>query len=46
MLPKNIVDSLSEGYDKCWKAFIQPERVNYQEDSLGSKVQFPEIQLN
>jgi len=39
MLPKNIVETISEGYDKCWKAFIKPEKMNYYESSMGPKIQ-------
>ena len=38
MLPKSLVSTISEGYDKAWRAFIQPERVPYHIEALGPKV--------
>lgn len=33
-----MMDQISEGYEKLWKAFILPNRYEYDLDSLGPKV--------
>lgn len=38
MLPNNIISKISDGYDKLWKMFIQPERLNYSVEALGPRV--------
>lgn len=35
MLPQGVTDSVSEGYEKMWKTFIQPHKMNYHEHDLG-----------
>lgn len=38
MLPKGIIDHISDGYDKLWQMFIQPEKLDYSIESLGPRV--------
>ena len=38
MLPKRIVNRVSDGYDKLWKMFIQPDKLEYQLEALGPRV--------
>ena len=38
MLPTNIIEKVSQGYDKLWEAFIKPSRIDYSEEMLGPRV--------
>lgn len=38
MLPASIMENISDGYDKLWKAFIQPMKTEYVLDDLGAPV--------
>lgn len=32
------MEQISEGYERLWKAFILPNRFEYETDSLGPRV--------
>lgn len=38
MLPANVIESVSEGYDKLWQSFIKPEKTSYSTSDLGPPV--------
>jgi hypothetical protein len=38
MLPGNLLQRISEGYDKAWKVFIKPEAIPYSSSALGPPV--------
>lgn len=38
MLPTGIIDSISEGYDSLWRAFIRPHKTSYMREDLGFAV--------
>ena len=48
MLPASIMESISEGYDKLWKEFIKPPRLEYSVEDLGPKVAsiYQQVEIN
>ena len=38
MLPRSILDRVSEGYQNVWKAFIKPQVFHYDPSQLGPNI--------